>query len=282
LRQSHLERVRILSDDPAMIPMRALLLQSSGRVGGNTGRVVRLAESALQAEARSAGISLETELLDLAGTDIRTCRGCRSCFDKGESTCPLEDELLSVKERMKEADILVLAGPVYVNDVNGIMKNWIDRLAHVCHRPEFAGKTALLLATTGATSARHTLRTMQVALWTWGYRIAGTAWFATGANMSPDVVRERHAEKIGQAAKRLVQDVRRGGARKPSFLSLVIFRIQQAGWRKASPGSIDYAYWSGKGWLDTRHCSWFLPHRANPVAAAAARLLGSAVGVIFT
>jgi multimeric flavodoxin WrbA len=265
-----------------MTPMKALFLQSSGRAGGNTGRVVSRAESALRTEARSAGISLETEVLDLAHRDIRTCRGCRSCFDQGEGTCPLEDELLPIKEKMKEADILVLAGPVYVNDVNGIMKNWIDRLAHVCHRPEFAGRTAMLLATTGATSARHTLRTMQVALWTWGYRIACSAWFATGANMSPDVVRERHAEKIERVAKRLVRDIRRGGARKPSFLSLMIFRIQQAGWRKASPGSIDYAYWNGKGWLDERRCSWFLPHRASPITVAAARLAGSVAAAFVT
>ncbi|MGA2381763.1 MAG: flavodoxin family protein [Spirochaetia bacterium] len=262
--------------------MKALFLQSSGRVGGNTARVVRMAESALQAEAKRAGISIDTEVLDLGSVDIRPCRGCRSCFDKGENTCPQNDELLSVKEKMRAADILVLAAPVYVNDVNGIMKNWIDRLAHVCHRPEFAGKTAMLLATTGATPARHTLRTMQVALWTWGYRIACKAWFTTGANMSAEELQERHARRIAQVARRLLKDIRNHGAEKPSFLSLVVFRIQQAGWRKAARGSIDYSYWNDRGWLDFRRCTWFLPHRASPLNVAAARLVGSVAAAIFT
>jgi hypothetical protein len=183
---------------------------------------------------------------------------------------------------MRAADSLVLAGPVYVNDVNGIVKNWIDRLAHVCHRPEFAGKTSMLLATTGATSARHTLRTMQVALWTWGYRIACKAWFATGATMSAEELRERYLKGIARVAQRFLQDIRRHGAERPSFLSLMVFRIQQAGWGKAAPGSIDFSYWKDRGWLDVRRCTWFLPHRASPIVVAAARLVGSVAAAVFT
>jgi len=262
--------------------MRILILQSSARLEGNTARVVRMAEADLRTEAGNAGIALETETLDLAQLDIHPCKGCRSCFDRGESTCPVNDELLSVKEKMKAADGLILAGPVSVNDVNGIMKNWIDRLAHVCHRPEFAGKTAMLLATTGSTPARHALRTMQVALWTWGYRIAGQVWFATGATMPAGEMQQRHAEGIGRAARKLIQDIRDRRAAKPSFLSLLVFRIQQVGWRKAKPGSIDFAYWNDRGWLDTRRCSYFFPHNSNPLKVAAARLVGSIAAAVAT
>jgi multimeric flavodoxin WrbA len=262
--------------------MKILLLQSSGRTAGNTARAVRLAEEALRAEADRAGVALETEVLDLVRCDIGPCKGCRSCFDRGESTCPLEDGILSVKEKMRAADGLLLAGPVYVNDVNGILKNWIDRLAHVCHRPEFAGKTAMLLATTGSTSARHTLRSMQVPLWTWGYRIAAQTWIAAGAAMPEAELRTRHGEKISRAALRFFQDIRENRSANPSFLSLLVFRIQQAGWGRAAPGTIDYSYWRDNGWLDTRRCTWFVPHRANPLKVAAARLVGSVAAAVAT
>lgn len=75
---------------------------------------------------------------------------------------------------MKAADAIILASPVYVDDVSGITKNWIDRLAHVCHRPEFYGKYAYLLSTTGASSTRHTLRTMNAPMY-WGFTIIGRA-----------------------------------------------------------------------------------------------------------
>jgi hypothetical protein len=140
----------------------------------------------------------------------------------------------------------------------------------------------MLLATTGSTSTRHALRTMQVALWTWGYRIACQASFATGATMPEGELVERHAERVGRAVRKFIQDIRDRRAATPSFLSLMVFRIQQAGWRKAVPGSHDFRYWNDRGWLDTRRCSYFFAHRANPLTVAAARLVGSIVAMFAT
>jgi hypothetical protein len=58
--------------------------------------------------------------LDLAEMDIRTCRGCRICFDKGEESCPLKDDLLAIRRRIEAAELLVLGSPVYVEDGNGV------------------------------------------------------------------------------------------------------------------------------------------------------------------
>lgn len=271
-------------------PTKMLFLQSSGRGNGNTARVVHMLEEALKAEASRVGIALETETLDLARMDIRTCRGCYGCFDRGESACPLNDELRSVKEKMKTADGLVLAAPVYVSDVNGVMKNWIDRLGYVCHRPEFAGKTAMLCATTGFTPARRALRTMWYAAWSWGYRIAGQVWCVTGGTreslgrtigkgmslMPAEELRERHSQKIQRAARKLLQDIRDRRAEKPSFFSLLAFRIGQiVVSQRAAPESVDFTFWNDKGWLDARRCTYYYPHRANPLKVGAARLLGS-------
>jgi multimeric flavodoxin WrbA len=264
------------------VGVRLLLLQSSGRTAGNTALALGIAEAALRAEAAARGEPLELETIHLAQMDIRSCAGCRTCFNKGETACPLKDDLLSIKERMKAADGILLAGPVYVHDVNGVMKNWIDRMAHVCHRPEFAGKTALLITTTGGTPVQHALRTMQVALWTWGFRTAGTLGLATGAAMPVEEMKRRHSAVIGRAARKLFQDVRRKAFMKPSFLSLMVFRIQQSGWGKSAPGSIDYAYWNDRGWLDARHCSYFFPHSANPVKVAVARAAGAVTAAFMS
>jgi hypothetical protein len=69
---------------------------------------------------------------------------------------------------------------------------------------------------------------------------------------------------------------------KPSFLSLMVFRIQQSGWGKAAPGSIDFAYWNDKGWLDTRRCSYFFRHKASPMTVALARAAGSVTAAFTT
>lgn len=262
--------------------MRFLLLQSSGRTAGNTSRALAIVEAALRAEAELGGEPLELETIHLAQMDIRPCTGCRTCFNKGQTACPLKDDLLTIKGRMNAADGIVLAGPVYVHDVNGVMKNWIDRMALVCHRPEFAEKTALLIATTGGTSVKHALRTMEVALWTWGIRTVGKLGLAAGANMPAEEMKQRLSAGIMRAARKLFQDVRRKGYMKPSFLSLMVFRIQQSGWRKSAPGSMDFAYWNDRGWLDTRRCSYFFPHSANPLKVAVARAAGSVTAAFMT
>ena len=151
--------------------MRVLAIVSSYRKQGNTARVVELVNRAMRDISRSKGDTSEFELIHLGHLNIEMCRGCRVCFNQGEAKCPLQDDLLVIKAKILAADALILASPVYVEDVNGIIKNWIDRMAHVCHRPEFAGKYAYALTTSGVGSTNHALRTLNTALRTWGFYI---------------------------------------------------------------------------------------------------------------
>lgn len=65
----------------------------------------------------------------------------------GEDHCPLRDDVSEIKKKIDDADIIILASPVYVEDVSGLLKNWIDRMAFVCHRP--AVPSALVHGTAG-------------------------------------------------------------------------------------------------------------------------------------
>ncbi len=261
--------------------MKLLLLQTSARTNGNTSRVLALMDRNLKEEANRNRIALDTETIHLAKADIRMCRGCRACFDKGEEACPCKDDTLSVVRKMRDADAIVLASPVYVDDVNGVCKNWIDRLAFMCHRPEMAGKTAYLVATTGSTSASHTFRTMEIALMTWGFGLSGKAWFATGATMSTEEMTKRHSKRIGLEARKYVRDLAKKKWLKPSFVQLLIFRIQQEGWSKAESDTIDYAYWKEKSWLDKKHTTYFFRHNANPVKTLFARAIGAILSIFY-
>jgi multimeric flavodoxin WrbA len=79
----------------------------------------------------------------------------------------------AIKAKKDAADGLLLASPVYVDDVSGLTKTWMDRLAYRCHRPGFGRKCAYPVATVGGRPTRHTLRTMNAALLTWG----ATTWW---------------------------------------------------------------------------------------------------------
>jgi len=56
----------------------------------------------------------------------------------------------------------------------------------------------------------------------------------------------------------------------------MIFKIQQIGWSRAEPATIDYQYWQKQGALDG-HCEFLIAHEANPIKVAVARLVGAIV-----
>ncbi len=133
--------------------------------------------------------------------------------------------------RMDAADGLLLASPVYVDDLSGVVKTWIDRLAYLCHRPGCGGKCAYVVATVGGGPTGHTLRTMNGAMLTWGYHLAGQAGFKMGALATRDELRQ-HEAQVARSAEALFGAIRRQCALRPSFVSLLAFKIQQLAWQR--------------------------------------------------
>lgn len=252
--------------------MKILALIGSHRNNGNTSRMVDMFAKQMQAEAERTGEPFEFESLNLGHADIRACRGCRVCFDKGEALCPLKDDIPAIKQKMQDADAWMIATPVYVGDVSGILKNWEDRLAYICHRPEFGGKSIFLLATTGgspATIAFYSLR----ALMSWGLVFQGQVCFKTGALMENQELARRYTAASRKHARRFFRDVQHQQDARPSFLSLMMFAIQQYTWSREDPQTYDYQYWYAQGWTDPRSTFYF-PHKANPFKVGLARLVG--------
>jgi multimeric flavodoxin WrbA len=106
-------------------------------------RTRRLAGFVL-AGAKDAGA--EVDLIDLSDLQIVPCTACESCSLDG--TCVFADDFSAAYDRMLDADGLVLASPVYVDNVSGQMKVFIDRLADAIHYQNFAGRYGCSLATT--------------------------------------------------------------------------------------------------------------------------------------
>lgn len=97
--------------------MKIISIASSYRKKGNTGNLIQLIEEQIKLIANQQDVQLEFETIFLGHSDIQSCRGCRICFDKGEEMCPLKDELLTIRDKIREADGIILASPVYVEDV---------------------------------------------------------------------------------------------------------------------------------------------------------------------
>ena len=140
--------------------MKIVAIISSHRKNGHTSRIVSLLKEEVEKLALDDGETIDFEKLFLGDYEINHCKGCRACMERSEEFCPWKDDVPLIKSKIKEADGMIFASPVYVGDVSSSMKALIDRLAYTCHRQEFYDKCALILVTTNATSLKRTIHTM--------------------------------------------------------------------------------------------------------------------------
>lgn len=73
---------------------------------------------------------LETETVYLSKMNIKNCIHCNYCIakQKDKKYCSLEDDAQAIFEKVEQADVIVLASPVYFMRTSGMMATLIDRL----------------------------------------------------------------------------------------------------------------------------------------------------------
>lgn len=67
----------------------------------------------------------EVEKIRVAEKKIEFCRACYACKDTG--VCAIKDEMADVLQKMIDADVIVLASPVYFYSIDAQLKALIDR-----------------------------------------------------------------------------------------------------------------------------------------------------------
>lgn len=102
--------------------MKVVAFCGSGRKQGNTALLLNAVLEPL------AGAGAETELIELAGNEIRGCMACYVCYLERNGTCVLKKDLVNdCIAKMKAADAILLGSPSYFTDVSSEMKALIDR-----------------------------------------------------------------------------------------------------------------------------------------------------------
>lgn len=65
------------------------------------------------------------EKIRVAEKKIGYCRGCYACKDTG--ICAVKDDMAEILQKMIDADVIVLASPVYFYSIDAQLKTLIDR-----------------------------------------------------------------------------------------------------------------------------------------------------------
>ncbi len=68
------------------------------------------------------------ESFKLSELDISLCDGCYTCWSKTPGECVHKDSMTELREKYRNADLIVFASPLFIFNVTGIMKSFMDRL----------------------------------------------------------------------------------------------------------------------------------------------------------
>jgi multimeric flavodoxin WrbA len=102
-----------------MTQRRILILKGSPRKKGNSATLA----GQVAAGAGEAGAIVES--FDLHDMDIRPCDGCDFCQGSGE--CVIADDMQTLYPKLREADGIVIASPIYWFTVSAQVKALLDR-----------------------------------------------------------------------------------------------------------------------------------------------------------
>ena len=115
-----------------------LIISTSLRGGSNSELLAK--ECAKGAEEAGNRV----ELLSLKGKKIQYCIGCLSCIKTGK--CVQKDDAPEIMEKLRRADVLVFATPIYYYEMCGQMKTLLDRM-NPLYSSDYAFREVYMIAT---------------------------------------------------------------------------------------------------------------------------------------
>ena len=204
------------------------------------------------------------ELAEKVGGDItefflprdfdEVCLGCGTCFNSDLTRCPHNEKLRPITQAMDDAELIILASPVYVFHATGQMMALLDHYGTrwLVHRPDarMFRKQGVCISTAAGGGMKSTDKDMADSLRFWGIPRIYQLGFGVRA-LEPGKIPERIIEKIHRktdiTAKKIRANAGKTGVSLHGRLWFAIVRMMHLfAKEKFEP---DYRYWEARGWL---------------------------------
>ena len=189
--------------------------------------------------------TIDFKLLMLNEMNLEPCRGCYTCFLKGEENCPLKDDRDMILKKMEESDGLVFASPTHTRHISALMKKFMDKLGYIAHRPYFFDKYALFIATCKGFGADMANEYMSSNIGQYGFNVVSTLDLYISTKSEAET--KYNNDQIEQAFQEFISAIQSGERSKPRLGDLVYFHIFKAiSELNKKEGIADYEYYKDK------------------------------------
>jgi multimeric flavodoxin WrbA len=205
---------------------------------------------------------IDCEIVQLSDYHLETCRGCKTCFEKGEEWCPLHDDRDRLIQKIDESDGIIFASPNYSFHVSGSMKVFLDRLGFLFHRPRFFGKAYTSIVAQGVMRGEEIVKYFDFIGKGLGFNVVKGCCIRTLEPMTEEgkIKTERILDRLG---KKFHSTLEKKALPAPSFFKLMIFRLGRTSIKKMLDDRFkDFRYYQEQGWFRS---DYFYPVKLNLV-----------------
>ena len=194
--------------------------------------------------------------------DIMMCKGCLSCYQSGKCVFDDQDDMTNLKNELLSSDIVVFGSPVYVHDVSGAMKNFIDRFLVWMYMYKLVGKTAVTVSTSSSNGNIFVDKYLQKVLKIMGANVAGS--ISVNMFTTPDEIESQISKCCGS-----LKDAIENGITEPDELQEQYFSAtRQTLTHPAAKGYL-VDYWKEKDLAEfERYMDYYNSYSQNVIQEA--------------
>lgn len=204
---------------------------------------------------------VDVEIVSLYDLDIKDCIGCEQCILK--NNCVLSDETEMLMKKISSSDGIIISSPVYLQQVSGKLKTFIDRTCKWFHRPELYTKPILCVATTKGSGLKSTLLYLESVAVQWGAMPAGSI----GRN-----IRNINTPVADKELLKFIKLLNSPLEYRPPLGNLINFEVQKALAQHLL--ELDMEYWKEKDW-NTK--PYYFPCKINAFKQIFAYCVGATI-----
>ncbi|MCL2616314.1 MAG: flavodoxin family protein [Defluviitaleaceae bacterium] len=183
--------------------LKILGINTSPRENGYSAKLLGKALEGAVGFESSYGYTFTTEMYHVASKNHRPCSGCRAC--KNGKGCVIQDDMLRLHDKMREADGIIFATPIYFYDVTAQCKIIIDRCFAIS--PLNGNKAGAIITTASSMGTSGAISTMHMIFSVLGITSAG--WLSAYAKADEGQAAAKSALELGAKTAWIAQEKRR-------------------------------------------------------------------------
>ncbi|MHA1745708.1 MAG: flavodoxin family protein [Promethearchaeota archaeon] len=215
-----------------------------GKRDGNTHNLLKYLESLLNQN----GIDLTIIILN--ERDLKDCKGCENCVLG--TGCAITDDMSNITKLAENSDGIIVASPVYNNNVSGKMKMFIDRTVKWAHSPMLTSKPYMGLSTTSSSGLKMTLKYLTIVGVNWGAHPIGNIWASK---------RSTNMKKNKKVLARFISVIKQDPTNHhPNLNQVIKFQTKKVLAKTVFPNDLEH--WQTNNWLDK---TYYYECKINPV-----------------